>query len=57
MNLALQADLFGVAPEMPGPDGFRYAPDAILPAEELALVEQFRTLPFKEFEFQGFSLA
>ncbi len=55
MNLALQADLFGVAPEMPGPDGFRYAPDAILPAEELALVEQFRTLPFKEFEFQGFT--
>lgn len=41
-------------PKMAGPEGLRYRPDFLLPAEEAALFERFKTLPFKEFEFQGF---
>ena len=36
------------------PDGFRYAPDVIAPADEDDLVAHFANLPFKEFEFHGF---
>ena len=36
------------------PEGFRYAPDVIDPAEEARLVAAFADLPFKEFEFHGF---
>jgi hypothetical protein len=39
---------------VPMPGGFRYAPDAIAPAEEARLVAAFADLPFKEFEFHGF---
>jgi alkylated DNA repair dioxygenase AlkB len=36
------------------PDGFNYRAGVLSGAEETALVEEFRTLPFKEFEFHGF---
>jgi alkylated DNA repair dioxygenase AlkB len=36
------------------PDGFEYQADVLPPDEEQALVAQFRTLPFKEFEFHGY---
>ena len=52
MDLRAQAELFAAPADKP--EGFRYAPDMITRAEERALVEQFRTLAFKEFEFQGF---
>lgn len=44
------SDLFG-EPELPA--GFRYLPEVISPAEEMALVRRFEALPFKPFEFHG----
>jgi len=52
MNIRAQADLFAAAPDWP--QGFRYQSGVISAEEERNLVEQFRTLAFKEFEFQGF---
>jgi alkylated DNA repair dioxygenase AlkB len=50
-----QADLFGaVAPEPDVPEGLRYQPELITPAEEQALAARLAELPFKAFEFQGF---
>jgi alkylated DNA repair dioxygenase AlkB len=46
-----QPDLF--AGEGGPPAGFVYRADVISPAEELALVERFGTLPFQPFEFHG----
>lgn len=37
------------------PQGFHYQPDLITPDEERELVGQIETLPFKEFEFHGFT--
>ena len=36
------------------PEGFRYRPELIAAAEDEALVEHLRALPFREFEFHGF---
>jgi alkylated DNA repair dioxygenase AlkB len=36
------------------PEGFRYRPDMIGPAEEGALLARVRELPFREFEFHGY---
>lgn len=47
-----QAALF--EPKATLPEGLRVQPDVVTPAEEAALVAQFTSLPFKEFEFQGF---
>jgi alkylated DNA repair dioxygenase AlkB len=49
---ASQADFFGATPALPR--GFHYQPQVISPEQERRLIEQFATLPFKEFEFQGF---
>lgn len=49
---ARQADFFGASPALP--DGFRYEPEAISAQQERQLIARFATLPFKEFEFQGF---
>ena len=49
-----QTDLFG-APQPRFPDGFRYAPEVIDAAEERALLEEVQALPFRDFEFQGFT--
>jgi len=49
-----QTDLFG-APPPAFPDGFRFEPEVIDAATEAALLEQVRVLPFREFEFQGYT--
>jgi alkylated DNA repair dioxygenase AlkB len=41
-------------PEPPLPPGFRYQRDVITPEAEATLLENIRTLPFKEFEFHGY---
>jgi alkylated DNA repair dioxygenase AlkB len=55
--MAEQFDFFGesrdVGPRFP--DGFRYQAELITPAEESDLVVQIRELPFKEFEFHGYT--
>lgn len=55
-----QLDIFGgargaqrAAGELP--EGFRYEPELIGPAEEAALVASVRGLPFREFEFHGYT--
>lgn len=50
--MASQLNLFGAAPALP--EGFRYEPDVVPPAEEEALLEHVRALPFRDFEFQGY---
>lgn len=52
MNVRAQPDLFAATPDWP--QGFRYESGVISTEEQRALVEQLQTLPFKEFEFQGF---
>jgi alkylated DNA repair dioxygenase AlkB len=47
-----QLGLFG-GPRLP--EGFRYAPELITPVEEQELLERIRALPFKPFEFQGYT--
>jgi alkylated DNA repair dioxygenase AlkB len=37
------------------PDGFRYRPDVLTHDEEGKLLAHFKELPFKEFEFHGFT--
>ena len=37
------------------PDGFRYRPELIGPDEEATLVARVRDLPFREFEFHGYT--
>jgi alkylated DNA repair dioxygenase AlkB len=49
-----QSDLFGASVGPKWPEGFRYQPE-LLPGEmEAELLERFRELPFKEFEFHGY---
>lgn len=48
-----QIDMFGGGPAMP--DGLAYVPELVGPDEEQALVEAMRDLPFRAFEFQGFT--
>lgn len=36
------------------PEGFVYQPDLISAEEEAELLEEFRNLPFREFEFHGY---
>ena len=37
------------------PEGFRYQTDIVAPADEEQLLANIRTLPFREFEFHGFT--
>ena len=37
------------------PEGFRYRPDLIGPEDEEALLARLRSLPFREFEFHGYT--
>jgi alkylated DNA repair dioxygenase AlkB len=37
------------------PEGFRYQPDFLSPEEEQSLLRQVEPLPFREFEFHGFT--
>ena len=48
-----QLDFFGTRPAFP--EGFRYQPDVIAPPDEAALLDRIRALPFREFEFQGYT--
>jgi alkylated DNA repair dioxygenase AlkB len=48
-----QTDLFAAPPRTPS--GFRYAPDLISPEAEARLLAAFDPLPFKAFEFHGFT--
>ena len=48
-----QLSMFGGGPALP--EGFRYRTELITPDEEHALLEEIRELPFKEFEFHGFT--
>jgi alkylated DNA repair dioxygenase AlkB len=48
----LEPDLFGKSSEFP--EGLRYQPELISPAEERELIRHFAGLDFKDFEFQGF---
>ncbi len=52
MNV-VQPDLFDAAPDLP--QGFVYRPEFISPEEERDLVGGLADLPFKEFEFQGYT--
>jgi alkylated DNA repair dioxygenase AlkB len=53
------SDLFG-EPTQPAkasaepPEGFRYIPDVLTPAQEKSIVAEFEKLPLKPFEFQGY---
>jgi alkylated DNA repair dioxygenase AlkB len=47
-----QNELFGEAPHLP--EGFAYREEVLSHQEELALIDSFRQLPFREFEFRGF---
>jgi hypothetical protein len=55
--MTLQADLFEDAskPNPGWPEGMRYVPELIMPAQESALLARLPSLPFKEFEFHGFA--
>jgi alkylated DNA repair dioxygenase AlkB len=53
-----QLEFFDGASDAPGtvpklPEGFRYRPELIGPAEEKTLLERVRELPFRDFEFHG----
>ena len=48
-----QLQLFGAGPVLP--EGFRYQPNLVSREEEEGLLEHIRELPFREFEFQGFT--
>ena len=45
-------DLFG---DDALPEGFRYQPDFLSEEDERSLLEQVKVLPFREFEFHGFT--
>jgi alkylated DNA repair dioxygenase AlkB len=47
-----QLNLFSAGPALP--EGLRYRPELVSPADEAGLVEQIRRLPLKEFQFQGY---
>jgi alkylated DNA repair dioxygenase AlkB len=48
-------DSAGDEPALQPLEGFRYRPQLFGPAEEAALVAQVRELPFREFEFHGYT--
>ena len=53
-----QIDLFGgTTPETPRalPRGFRYEPDVVPPSIEQRLLAEVRALPFRDFEFHGYT--
>lgn len=48
-----QLAFFDAPPKLP--EGFRYQPEVIPPAEEQALLAEIRGLPFRDFELHGFT--
>ena len=51
--MADQLALFGTVSKYP--EGFRYEPDVISTADEDELLSHIRALPFREFEFHGYT--
>jgi alkylated DNA repair dioxygenase AlkB len=51
----VQPDLFAPQPPPDLPRGLRYQPDLITPDEERDLATRFEGLPFKPFEFHGYT--
>ncbi|MFL5618575.1 MAG: alpha-ketoglutarate-dependent dioxygenase AlkB [Gemmatimonadaceae bacterium] len=49
-----QIDMFG-EPQPAWPDGFRYAAGVIDAPTEATVLEHVRALPFRDFEFQGYT--
>jgi alkylated DNA repair dioxygenase AlkB len=47
-----QLALFGAGPALP--EGFVYQREVISPTEEARLLDNFKDLPFREFEFHGY---
>ena len=50
-----QFSLFGDAESSKLPEGFRYQSNLITFTEETALLDDIRVLPFREFEFHGYT--
>ena len=53
MAMLDQLNFFGADPSLP--QGFRYQTNVISADDERALVELIQNLPFREFEFQGYT--
>jgi alkylated DNA repair dioxygenase AlkB len=58
--MSSQLDIFGGAGNARKtaadlPEGFRYSPELIGPKDEAALLAHVRELPFREFEFHGYT--
>lgn len=51
--MADQLSMFATTPTYP--EGFRYQPEVIPPGDERTLLTHVRELPFREFEFHGFT--
>jgi alkylated DNA repair dioxygenase AlkB len=49
-----QLKLFAGAASPAFPEGFRYEPNILTQAHEIELLNRIRTLPFVEFQFQGY---
>lgn len=52
-DMSDQIALFSAEPDLP--EGFRYEPEVITRNHERDLIEQIKTLPLKEFQFQGYT--
>jgi alkylated DNA repair dioxygenase AlkB len=52
--MANQLHLFG-GPDPALPEGFRYQPEVLSTEDERALLAQVQALPFREFEFHGYT--
>ena len=50
-----QLQLFGAAPGPALPEGFRYQPDVITAEDEREVLARVRALPFRDFEFHGYT--
>jgi alkylated DNA repair dioxygenase AlkB len=50
-----QPGLFGASARPSLPEGFRYQPEVMSPDAEQELLAHVRELPFKDFEFHGFT--
>jgi alkylated DNA repair dioxygenase AlkB len=48
-----QLNLFGAGPTLP--EGFKYEANILSPEDERLLLEEVKALPFKDFEFHGFT--
>ncbi len=52
--MACETQLSLLEPVSALPEGFVYRPELVAPEQEVELIEYFRELDFREFEFQGY---